>query len=146
MIESCSRPYVSVNGERRLDSPLLELWPLELLQKLDRPFKSFILPVFNYSGILDEDSLSKFRKAYAIYATMVSGIIKEHWGGNDALVDFNDNEKEAATHMIRSFPDRLLSSWKQTPGMPVILPTESYLIGLANQWKPMESATSEVSA
>jgi len=60
MIESCSRPYISVDGDQQLDSPLLELWPLELLQKIDEPFKFIILPVFKHSGILNGDSLATF--------------------------------------------------------------------------------------
>jgi len=146
MIESCSRPYISVDGDQQLDSPLLELWPLELLQKIDEPFKFIILPVFKHSGILDGDSLATFQDAYVKYATVVSDIIKDHWDDKDALADFNEKEKEAAMHMVRSFRRKLLGSWKQTPGMPVFLPTDSYLNGLVHQWQPLEAATCEVSA
>jgi hypothetical protein len=146
MIESCSRPYISVDGDQQLDSPLLELWPLELLQKIDEPFKFIILPVFKHSGILDGDSLATFQDAYVKYATVVSDIIKDHWDDKDALADFNEKEKEAAMHMVRSFRRKLLGSWKQTPGMPVFLPTDSYLNGLVHQWQPLEAATREVSA
>jgi hypothetical protein len=145
MIESCSRPYTSVNGGQQLDSPVLELWPLELLQKIDRPFKLIILPVFKHSGILDEESLATFRDSYVQYATVVSDIIRDHWDDNNALADFNEKEKEAAMHMVHSFRRKLLGSWKQTPGMPVFLPTESYLDGLMQQWQPLEAATREVS-
>ena len=146
MIESCSQPYISVDGDQRLDSPLLELWPLELLQKIDKPFKFIILPVFKHSGILDEESFAMFQDAYVKYATVVSNIIKDHWDNKDALADFNEKEKEAATHMVHSFRRKLLGSWKQTPRMPVFLLTESYLNGLAHHWQPLEIATHEVSA
>lgn len=145
MIDSSSRPYVTEDGSHVLDSPLLDLWPLQLLQKLDKPFKVIILPVFKLSGLLDEESVNKFQDAYRKYVAGVSRVVDEFWSAENAQADFNDREKEAVSNMVTNIHRHFQKSWKATPGMPIFLPTESYLTALVDQWKPMESATREVS-